>query len=361
MERVGPLADDPAVRAALGTWVSDQVLDAVDPEKLFVEALPERGRLLAGPLAGAVDEFVRARVDRFLASDRFEKLWLEANELAHRAAVRVIRGESDALTTQGDKVVINLVPVIDAALADLGSASPELLGRQVDLPDLSVDDLPKDAIPRLEQALGINLGDNFGQFVVYDHGRLTALQDGIDRARRWLFGLSALTVVALAGALWISDRRRRTLLQMLVGLAIGVAVIRRLGLRGQRELLAAIPDEVNRAAAAAASDAFLDPLLAVTQTILIGLALVAAVAVLTGPYAWAVRIRHRLALLRTGALTPGVTTAWVGAHRGALKVGGLALALLVLLAFNLSFLGVVVLGLAVAGGGIVLGRVIPTG
>lgn len=129
MQRVGPLADEPAVQAALGAWVSDQVLEAIDPEKLFVEALPERGRLLAGPLAGAVDDFVRARVDRFLVSDRFEKLWLEANELAHRAAVRVIRGESEAVETRGDKVVINLVPVIDAALAELGSASPELLGR----------------------------------------------------------------------------------------------------------------------------------------------------------------------------------------------------------------------------------------
>lgn len=196
---------------------------------------------------------------------------------------------------------------------------------------------------------------------MYDHGRLTALQDGLDRARRWLVGLSVLTVVALGGALWISDRRRRTLLQMVVGLAIGIAVIRRLGLRGQRELLAAIPDDVNRAAAAAASDAFLDPLLAVTRTILIGLALVTVAVVLTGPYPWAARLRGRLVALRTGALTPGLTTAWVGAHRGALQAGGLVLALLVLLAFNLSFLGVVVLGLAVVLGGIVLVRVIPTG
>jgi len=357
MQRVGPLAEDPAVQAALGTWLSDEVIQLINPRELFQEVLPERGQLLAVPLSGAVDNFVRERIDRFLASDRFERLWRAANETAHRAAVRVLRGESDVVLAQGDKVVINLVPMIDAALAEIGSASPQLLGRQVDLPDLSVDDLPEDAIPRLEQALGVQLPDQFGQVVIYDRGKLAALQDALDRARRWLIALSVVTVVALAAALWFSDRRRRTALQMLAGLALGIAVIRRVGIRGQRELLDAIPNEVNRAAADAISDRFLSPLLDVTRVLLIVFAVVAAVLVISGPYPWAVRLRRRA--LELGRDVEGRMSSrdWLRQHRSALQYGGVAVAVLILLVANLSFFGLAALGLLVAGGWILLDRV----
>jgi hypothetical protein len=364
MQRVGPLADDPAVQAALGTWLGNEVIQLIDPEELFEEVLPERGQLLAGPLSGAVESFVRDRIDGFLASDRFERLWLAANETAHRAIVRVLRGESDVVQAEGDNVVINLVPVVDAALEDVSSASPELLGREVDLPDLSVEDLPDAAIQRLEQALGVQLDDDFGQFVVYDNGRLSALQEALERARRWLIGLSVITVAALGAALWISDRRRRTALQILAGLAIGLAVIRRVGIRGQQELLAAIPNQVNRAAADAVSDRFLGPLLDVTRTLLIVIAVLAAVLVLSGPYPWAVRLRRKTVELARGLgdRTTGLGERaggweWVAQHRTEIQVGGAAIAVLVLLIADLSFLGLAALALLLVLGWILLDRV----
>jgi hypothetical protein len=324
MERVGPLAEDPAVQAALGAWLGDEVIQLINPRELFEEVLPERGQLLAVPLSGAVDNFVRERIDRFLASDRFERLWRAANETAHRAAVRVLRGESDVVLAQGDKVVINLVPMIDAALAEVGSASPQILGREVDLPDLSVEDLPEDAIPRLEQALGVQLPDQFGQVVIYDKGKLAALQDGLDRARRWLFALTAVTVIALGG---------------------------------QQELLDAIPNEVNRAAAAAISDRFLGPLLDVTRVLLIVFAVIAAVLVLSGPYPWAVTVRRRALELGRGVEGRMSSREWLRQHRSALQYGAVAVAVLILLVADLSFFGLVVLGLLAAGGWILLDRV----
>lgn len=361
VDRVVPLADDPAVQAALGSWLGDEVLDLVDPTVLFVEVFPERGRLLAAPLEGAVENFVHQRVDRFLASDAFERLWLEANERAHRTAVMVLRGDSDVGQAQGDTVVINLVPTINAALADIGAASPELLGREVELPDLTVDDLPGAATERLEAELGVELDEGFGQFVVYDRDRLGALQDAMDQARRVLVVLSATTVGAVGAALWLSDRRRRTLLQLLAGLAVGLAVIRRLGLRGQRELLVAIPDEINRAAAEVVSDRFLDPLLAGTQTLLVGLAIVGVAAAVTGPYPWAVALRGRAIDVGRNAGPEGqvgrVASDWVRAHRNALQIGGVVALILVLLVADLSFLGLACLAVLTAGGGILISRV----
>lgn len=361
VERVGPLADDPAVQAALGTWLSDEVIQLINPRELFTEVLPERGRLLAVPLSGAVENFVRDRVDRFLASDRFERLWLVANERAHRAVVRVLRGESDVVLAEGDSVVINLVPVVDAALADIGSASPELLGRQVDLPDLTVDDLPDAAIQRLEQALGVQLDDDFGQFVVYDEGRLAALQDALEAARRWLIVLSVTTVLALGVALWLSDRPRRTALQMLAGLGMGIALVRRLGMRGQRDLLDAIPNQLNRAAAEAVSDRFLGPLLDVTRILLIVLAVIAAVLLISGPYPWAVWLRRRVVELAGGLRGPAGGRDWMRRYRTQIQVGGMAIVVLVLLVADLSFLWLAALAVLVALGWVLLDRLAGAG
>jgi len=157
-------------------------------------------------------------------------------------------------------------------------------------------------------------------------------------------------VIALPLALWWSTRRRRTLLQILAGLAIGLALIRRLAIRGQEEGLEAIRVEGVRGAAAVASGQFVDPLLAITRTMLVGLALVAAVALLSGPYPWAVRIRRTVADLGRAAGRGGAAVGeraagaeWVRAHRSALQVGGVVVAVLALIVLDLSFLGLAVL------------------
>jgi hypothetical protein len=356
VDRAGPLSADPAVRAALGRWLSNEIIELVDPAALFVEVLPERGQLLAAPLAGAVDDFIRDRVDRFLASDEFETLWVAANERAHGRLVRVLRGDTPNVITGDDKVTINLVPIIDQALARISAASPELLGRQVDLPELSVDDLPDAAIARLSTALGVDLDDDFGQITVYDKGRLAAVQDGVEQARRLFVLITVIAVVSLAGALALSARRRRTFLQILAGLVIGIALVRRLGIRANTELLASIRDPVNHDAAWAVTDGFLGPLLDVTRGLLIALVVIAAIAVLTGPYPQIMRLRsrttegaHKAATLiraqlsRTSGGTDDQAATWIEVHRSALQIAGIVAGVLALVLLDLSFLGLLVL------------------
>lgn len=347
VERSGSLADDPAVRAALGRVISDQVVELVDPEALFVEALPERGRLLAAPLSGAVEGFIRERVDGFLASDEFRTLWLAANEQVHRRLVLLLRGDDDSVLTRDGTVTINLVPIIDDVLADISAASPEILGRQVDIPEVSVEDVPDAAVARLGAALGVELDDDFGQVTVYDEGRLTALQDGIDQARRLLVLVIVAAVVCLAGALALSDRRRRTLLQMVVGLAIGVALVRRVGIRARSEVVGGIDDRVDADAAGAVVDAFLGPLLDVTRALLVALLVVAVIAVLTGPYPRVARLRARVAEGARRAGDDDRALAWIEAHRATLQVSGIVVGLLALVLLDLSFVGLVVLAVVI--------------
>jgi hypothetical protein len=50
VETIGPVAQDVRVQRALGRYITDQAMSAIDPEELFESALPERGQILAAPL-----------------------------------------------------------------------------------------------------------------------------------------------------------------------------------------------------------------------------------------------------------------------------------------------------------------------
>jgi hypothetical protein len=352
-ERAGGLGAEPAVQAALGVYLTDELMSVIDPEALFREALPDRGQILAIPLANAVRGFVQDRVDAFLASDTFADLWQEAVTRAHARAVQVIEGDSEVVTTTDDQIEVNLVPLVNAALAQVGEASPEIFGRTVDLPTVTVDELPEGAQERISQALGTPVGEDFGVIVIDDQGSLAAAQDAVRLFQLIVWVLVALTIVLIPLALWVSRRRRRTLLQLAFGIGLGMVLVRRVGFRLEGDALERIPDEVNRAAADAIVTSFIDPLLDATWIVLWVLLAVAVVALVTGPYRWAVALRRSVgqALAAIGRLlssagekaTDEATVAWLRANTGALQVGGAVVAVLLLLVFDLSWLGVLLL------------------
>jgi hypothetical protein len=357
-ERAAPLGADPAVQAALGVWVTDELMQVINPEEIFREALPDRGQILAVPLASAVRGFVQGKVDEFLASERFANLWSEAVTRAHARAVDVVEGSSDVVSAQGDQIEVNLVPLVNGALAQVGQASPEIFGRTVDLPDLTVDDLPANAQARISEALGMPVGEDFGVIVIDDNGALSAAQEAVR-----LFGVAVWILVILATvliplALWVSHRRRRTLLQLVFGLALGLVLVRRLGFRLEGDALDRIANETNRAAAKAITQSFVDPLLDATLIALWVLLAIAVVAVVTGPYRWAVALRRGVgnATASLGRIigsageraTDDATVAWLRANTGALQIGGAVVAVLALLLFDLSWFGLLVLMILLA-------------
>ena len=92
---------------------------------------------------------------------------------------------------------------------------------------------------------------------------------------------------------------------------------------------------------------------------ILGIALVVAlVAILTGPYPWAVSLRSRVtgagravAAAGRAAVTSDVddpAARWVASHRELLQGGAIVVGILVLLVFDLSWLAILLLGLLVA-------------
>jgi hypothetical protein len=344
--RAGSLIDDPGVQTALSAYLTEQLNQLIDPEQILQDALPDRAQILAVPLSGAVENFIGDQVSTFVASDTFAQLWKAAVETAHSEVVRVLEGDTPLVEESKDHIVINLLPVINGVLAQIGEASPEIFGRTVNLPTVTVDDVPDAARDAIGDALGVTLDDNFGTFTVYDDGKLSSAQDAVKVADKLVWLLVVLAPLAILATLLISVRRRRTLLQLTVGIVLSMILLRRLVFLFQKDLLDYVRIERNVPAVEATSNTFLDPLTTGALWLGIGALVIAAVATLTGPYGWAVR-------LRTGTVTLGrsvvsavsgkaedpATRAWVAANLDALRIAGAVVGVLLIWWLDISWLG----------------------
>ena len=355
-ERVVPLGQDPEVQKALAAWTTSELMKVVDPEALFKEALPQRAQILAVPLTSAVEGFVSDKVLEFYQSDAFEKIWEVAATRAHDAAIRTLRGDAPAVTADGDKVTINFLPLINAVLAEILKEAPGLVGSDVKLPKVTVEDIPAEAREKLGDALGVDLGSDFGTFTVYDGGKLSTAQEAVRIFDAVVPLTTFVAILSFVGALAVSVRRRRTLLQLLGVAAVGAILIRRICFILQDQVDGLIKVEVNRPAANVIVRTFVHPLTDGAATALWIIAIVAFIAIITGPYGWVVSLRSRVASLFRSASTvvsdraqDDETRLWVARNVDALRIGGFVVGALALWFFDLTWVRFFLIALVVAG------------
>jgi hypothetical protein len=360
VKTVAPIANDERVTEAMSAWMSDQLLEVVNAQKIIRDALPEGGRLLAAPLASAVRTFVQEQIDKILQSNAFRQAWAVANRAAHRTAVIVLRDETgtDLVSTEKGKVVLNLLPLFNEALRQLQNASPDILGREVKLPEIKSGDIPADARRRIEDAIGVPVPEDFGQIEVFDSDQLETAQDIVRWFDRGNVALILLAAMLLAFTTWVSHRRRRTLMQLGVGIAIGFVVIRRASIIGKDSLLNNVKDEVNRDGFDAAISHVLGSYLSFTGWLIFLALLVAIVAFLTGPTPRAEQVRQGTRRLLRGAAS-GLARAstdheddpilqWIRNNHVGLQVGAAVVVVVAMLLLDLGWPTLFVLVLLLA-------------
>ena len=217
--RVGPVVQDPTVRAALATELGDELVQVLDLQSRITPVLPDNLRFISGPLAAGADNFVRSTVTKFVDSEQFVQLWYAALRVAHTQVVSALTGSTKSLQVVDGKVVINLIPVIGQVVDQLVQDLPALVGTA--LAQHIPDNIPVDQIRSLvTNVLGVNLPDDFGLIPVMDASTLETAQTGIKVVN---LSVVLLLVVALAVfllALVASVDRRRTLVQ--IGLATAI-------------------------------------------------------------------------------------------------------------------------------------------
>jgi hypothetical protein len=280
---VAPLPKEPEVATAIAAYTTDEVFQAVDVRRRLTEVLPGPAAFVAGPITGQLHDFVQRTVDQLVRTDQFQHLWVAANRLVHQQAVAVLEGDSTVVAATGGEVRIDLLPVVNQVLRQLEQQLPTLFGHRLDLPDVTSGVVPPRLRTIVSDALGVTLPENFAQFTVYRGDELSQLQQAVVLAKRWLYGVIAVTVAAFAAALWVSTTRRRTLLQFGVWLSVWVVAVTATIRAVKGQVLAQVPPGVYRSAADTAVTVVFSGLRQSGYTLLAVGGLIAALAYLTGP------------------------------------------------------------------------------
>jgi hypothetical protein len=195
-----------------------------------------------------------------------------------------------------------------------------LLG-DVDLPEATAAGNPDQQIADLEQALGRDLPDDFGQLVVYRSDSVAAADVSLDSAqdtfalvKRALWLLLALTVVFVAATIIVARDRWRAALLLGLGAVVAMVVARTL----VRRVRVDAPSLVERPGAKAAVDSLLS---GASVGLLRTLGVVLALAVVLVAVAFFERGRQRRDLAAIIAVGAGaVMLALLGFSLGALVV-----------------------------------------
>jgi hypothetical protein len=324
VDTVAPLADDPAIQAAITDNVTEQIFSRLDVEELTqqaVDALAARGlspraaralSALSQPIASGVRSFVEDQVARVVASDGFAQAWEAANREAHEQMVLALTGSSQgAVELSGGAVTVNLAAVIDTVKQRLTDSGFALAAR----------------IPTVN-----------AEFVVMQSADLEKAQ----RAFRLLDTLGWLLPVAsvgfLAAGVAVARSRRRALIGASLGV-IAALVLLGLSLNIFREVyLDAIPPgSLPTDAAAVIYDELVGFIRLNIRALLVVFLAIAAIAWVTGPGPGPSRVREvtgrGVDVVRHGSDRAGLDTGRFGSalyqYRTALRALVLGGALLV--------------------------------
>ena len=173
-----------------------------------------------------------------------------------------------------------------------------------------------------------------GKITLVKSSDLAVVQKGVKAFDRLTLVLPLITIVLIALSLWLSVNRRRTMLQLAVGVSLLMIVERRVVIHEQGALASAAH---NPQVAQSVLGDLLHGYFVLTGWVL-GVALVVLViAVLSGPYRWAVAFRSQVT--RTGRSIAaassgdrrGQVVTWMASHAAGLQLAGAVAAGILLL------------------------------
>ncbi|MFM9706993.1 hypothetical protein [Streptomyces galilaeus] len=267
---VSPLASEPAIEAAAVKRITHAADVRVDGSQaasdiatwLQSQGLPPRAanavKGLGPQLDSAVNDTVEKVATRFVESDRFERIWTNANRTAHSAVVHALTGEGrGAVGVNGGTVTLDVGEAVDQvkeALVDAGLS-------------------PASKIPDVDK-----------QMVLLQSDQLEKIRDGahlLDVIGNWF---PVLVVVIGAAGVLLAHRRRRALARTALGAAFACLLVAIGLVIARRYYLDHLPPQVqSEAAAAAVFDTLLHFLRVSLRTAIVLGVVIALGAYLIGP------------------------------------------------------------------------------
>lgn len=293
---------EPEVNRALAVRLSDAVVEAAGVEELLGDLLPAPLQPLGPALSGGIETLVERQVSRLLQREDAQAAITETVRVAHASAMRLLQGDGlvDGISVVEGEVSLNLLPLVGRAIEQVQRFG---LFSGVEVPELTLADNPADSIVRLEQALGRDLPDDFGQLVVYRSETLAGAQTLLASAQRAMVVvkravglLVVLTIGLVAATLALARDRRRATLALALGVTAALLVTRRVVQRIVEDSPDLVVNPESRAAVSEVVGGLTSSLLAaVTILLLIGV-VTSAVAYVAGPGRGAAAVRQRAGL-----------------------------------------------------------------
>jgi hypothetical protein len=341
---VTPIAENPAVTAALARDVTNQIFAALDPQSTIADALPPKAAFLAGPITNGVKGFIQDQANNALNTQQFQQLWVTANRTAHTALMKVLHGDSKAVVTTNGEVVLSVVPLLNQVLQNLQQTTSELIGKDITLPTLTGTELPSAACAKISAVLDRPVPATCGQIPLFPASKLDQAQWAVRVFDHAVIALLILTPLLVLAALWLSRRRRRTLLQLVIAAMFVMVVVRRVVMWLENDLIKAARPE-NVAARTVIVHDLLHGFFTTSASMLVIGAAVVVSALVTGPYAWAVKLRARVGSgtstsvrhIGNGFAGHEAAGVWVRGHRDLMRIAGGLVALLLVLVLDVSF------------------------
>jgi hypothetical protein len=359
---VGPVFQDPAVASAVAARATDELFTELNLQARLRDALPPKASFAAVPITNATKGYVAGELANVLTSPRFQAIWTAALTATHRQLVAVLRGQkTPVLSTSDGYIVLNTVPLINQALGKVSGLASDLAGKPVTLPTITSADPPQQAVNKLSHALGVPLPSNFGEITLVRSSDLATVRQGVKAFDGLTLILPLVTIVLIALSLGLSVNRRRTLLQLAVGVSLLMIIERRTVLHEQSTLANAAH---NPQVAQSVLGDLLHGFFVLTAWVLAVAVVVLVIAVLCGPYRWAVAMRSwvkqagRSIAGARGGDHRGVV-AWMASHAAGLQLAGAVVAGILLLIVSVSWLSFLIIAVLLAAYEVYLQRIKP--
>jgi hypothetical protein len=324
VETVAPLAEDPAVQAAVIDRITQEIVTRLQVESVTgdaVDALADRGlpplaasslKALSGPLTDAVEGFIEEQVTNLVESDQFEDAWIEANRQAHTQLVAVLTGkDTDQVEISDNAVSINLATLIDTVKQRLIDRGFTLAER---LPTVNA------------------------QFTIFQSDDIAKAQTAFRLLGTINLWLPIIALLCLVGAVAVGRSRRKTLIAGALALAFSMLVLGAV-LNLSREIyLNAVPtDQLPADAAAAIYDTLVYFIRLNLRAVLVVALAIAFIAWISGPSGAPAALRRgtsrAIGAARQGGDRVGIDTGSFGialhTYKSPIRFGVLGLALLI--------------------------------
>jgi hypothetical protein len=360
---VAPVFQDPAVASVVATRATDELFTELNLQSRLRDALPPKAGFAAVPVTNATKGYVAGELTKVLLSPQFQAIWIGALTSTHYQLVAVLRGQGTAaVSTSGGYIVINTVPLINQAMAKVSGLASDLTGKPVTLPAITSVDPPQQAVTKLSKALGVTLPSSFGQITLVKSSDLATVQKGVKAFDRLTLVLPLIAILLIALSLWLSVNRRRTVLQLAVGVSLLMIAERRVVIHEQGALASAAH---NPQVAQSVLGELLHGFFVLTAWVLAMTLVVLVIAVLSGPYRWAVAIRSRvtrawrsIAGASSGDRRGQVVT-WMASRAAGLQLAGAVAAGIPLLIVPVSWVSFLITGVLLAAYEVYLQRIKP--